>query len=58
MKRFILFWVKHTLLGQILRSIFGENFVEEKPLIANVVGVFILLILFLALIGLWSSLLE
>jgi hypothetical protein len=58
MKRFILFWVKNTILGQALRSIFGENFVEEKPMVADALVVFMTVIIFLALIGLWSSFLE
>jgi hypothetical protein len=55
MKKFVSFWVNNSMLGSILRAIFGENFVEEKPHIANGVAIFIILILCLVVFSLFMS---
>jgi hypothetical protein len=50
--------LKNSLLGTVLTIFFGENWLEEKPQLAVVVKVILLLILLLTLMGFVVSLFD
>lgn len=45
-------FIKNTFIGTILAIFFGENWINEKPLLATVIKIFMSLMLMLIAFGL------
>jgi len=58
MNKFSNWWLRNSFLGGIFALLFGQNWIEEKPGLAQAAAVFLYLVLGLALLGFVLALLT